>query len=64
MPGRRALVASGEPALRDHLLPLLKGFGLTVEAAVSGPDVLRHVHRATQVGQPFDFAFLDAHLAR
>jgi two-component system, sensor histidine kinase and response regulator len=62
VPGRRALVASGESALRDHLVPLLKGFGLTVEAAVSGPDVLRHVHRATQLGQPFDFAFLDAHL--
>jgi len=62
VPGRRALVASGEPALRDHLVPLLKGFGLTVEAATSGPDALRHVHRATQIGQPFDFAFLDAAL--
>lgn len=59
VPGRRALVASGEPALRDHLVPLLKGFGLTVEAATSGPDALRHVHRATQIGQSFDFAFLD-----
>ncbi len=62
VPGRRVLVASGEPALRDHLVPLLKGFGLTVEAATSGPDTLRHVHRATQIGQPFDFAFLDATL--
>ena len=62
VPGRRALVASAEPALRDHLVPLLKGFGLTVEAVASGPDALRHVHRATQVGMPFDFAFLDAAL--
>lgn len=62
VPGRRALVASAEPALREHLTPLLQGFGLAVEVAVSGPDVLRWVHRATQVGQPFDFAFLDAAL--
>jgi len=62
VPGRRALVASAEPALRDHLVPLLRGFGLTVASANSGPDALRHVHRSTQIGQPFDFAFLDAAL--
>jgi PAS domain S-box-containing protein len=60
--GLRALVAVADAGVSDSLVAMLKGFGLEVGTAVSGPDVLRRVNRAQQIGLPLDFVFADAAL--
>ncbi|WP_324083050.1 response regulator, partial [Geomonas sp.] len=53
--GKRALLASGDPATREQLMGQLTGWGVDCEAVPDGPGAVCRV-----VAAPFDLAILDA----
>jgi signal transduction histidine kinase/DNA-binding response OmpR family regulator/HPt (histidine-containing phosphotransfer) domain-containing protein len=58
----RVLVVDDNPTNRDILQHQLAGWGMQVNCVASGPEALRAIADASELGHPFELAVLDMHM--